>query len=124
MTVTVTDDMTAAFDDEHVHPLYGTAALVRHMEQVSRRLLTPHLERGEEGVGVKIQVEQRAPVPVGAAVELTAAVADVNPRRLVTEVTVRSGGRVVARGSFVQAVVDLAEWRTAAGLAPVEGPRT
>lgn len=116
MVVEVTDEMAAAFDDEQVHPVYGTAALVRHVEQVSRRLLKPHLQEGEEGVGVRVSVEHRAPVPVGARVELTASVADVNPHHLVTEVTARFSGRVVARGTFEQAVVELAEWRARAGL--------
>jgi fluoroacetyl-CoA thioesterase len=116
MMVAVTDEMTAAFADEAVHPVYGTAALVRHMEQVSRRLLVPHLEEGEEGVGVRIEALHKAPVPVGEEVELVATVANVNPRRLITEVVARSRGHVVARGTFEQAVVDLAEWRAAAGL--------
>jgi fluoroacetyl-CoA thioesterase len=111
MTVTVTDDMTARFEHEEVHPVYGTAALVRHMEQVSRQLLKPHLEEGEEGVGVRIEVAHREPVPVGAAVELEATVATVNPHQLVTDVLVRSAGRVVAHGVFEQAVVDLESWR-------------
>jgi fluoroacetyl-CoA thioesterase len=116
MSVTVTEEMTARFDDEAVHPVYGTAALVRHMEQVSRRLLKPHLEQGEEGVGVRLETQQRAPVPVGETVELEATVASVDPRRLVTDVLVRSGGRIVAHGVFEQAVVELEAWRAEAGL--------
>lgn len=111
MLVTVTEDMAATFDDEFVHHVYGTASLVRHMEQVSRRLLTPYLAQGEEGVGVRIEAVHEAPVPVGEQVELTAVVTSVRPRALVTEITARSRGRVVARGSFTQAVVDLAQWR-------------
>lgn len=111
MTVTVTPEMAARFDDEDVHQVYGTAALVQHMEQVSRRLLKPHLEPGEEGVGVRLEVTHAAPVPVGERVLLEATVTDVNPRRLRTAVVARSGGRVVARGTFDQAVVELEQWR-------------
>lgn len=114
MTVTVTAAMTARFEDEDVHPVYGTAALVQHMEQVSRRLLKPHLELGEEGVGARIEVEHAAPVPIGASVELEATVTEVTPRLLRTEVVARSGGRTVASGTFDQAVVDLARWRAKA----------
>jgi hypothetical protein len=49
MVITVTDAMTARFADEMVHPVYGTAALVRHMEQVSRRLLVPGAANDTEG---------------------------------------------------------------------------
>jgi fluoroacetyl-CoA thioesterase len=116
LTITVTADMTARFDDEDVHPVYGTAALVRHMEQVSRRLLVPLREAGEEGVGAEISVRQLAPVPVGGAVELTATVTDASRRRLVTTVEARHRGEVVATGTFTQVTVDLARWRASAGL--------
>lgn len=116
LVVTVTEAMTARFDDEDVHPVYGTAALVQHVEQVSRRLLVDHLGPGEEGVGARIEVVHRAPVPVGDSVELVATVTAVTPRQLRTEVVARSRGREVASARFDQAVVDLAAWRSAAGL--------
>ena len=111
MTITVAADMTATFDDEHVHPVYGTAALVRHAEQVSRRLLVPHLEAGTEGVGGEITVRHRAPVAVGATVQLDAVVIEASARRLVTDVTVRVGGEHVADAYFTQVVVGLEAWR-------------
>jgi predicted thioesterase len=114
MTVVVSADMAAAFDDEHVHPVYGTAALVRHAEQVSRRLLVPHLEAGTEGVGAHISVRQHAPVAVGATVQLRATVIEAGPRRLVTTVDVSVADEVVATASFTQAVVDLDAWRSSA----------
>jgi predicted thioesterase len=118
MTVTVDESMTARFDDEDVHPVYGTAALVQHLEQVSRRMLKPHLEPGEEGVGRRIEVLHEAPVAVGETVELTATVASVTARALVTRVSARCKGRVVARGLFEQAVVDVAAWRRRAATPP------
>jgi fluoroacetyl-CoA thioesterase len=118
LTVTVTDELTARFDDEAVHAVYGTAALVRHMEQVSRRLLVPHLQPGEEGVGVEIRARHHRAAPVGSVVELTATVTEVTQRRLVTAVVAHVDGRIVADGSFIQAVVDLATWRRRAGIDP------
>ncbi len=113
MTVTVTDAMTAAFDDEHVHPVYGTAAFVRHAEQVSRRLLVAHLEPGTEGVGGEISARQLAPVAVGAQVQLSAVVVVATPRRLVTDVESTVRGEVVGTARFTQVVVDLQAWRAA-----------
>ena len=116
MTVEVTDAMAARFDDEDVHLVYGTAALVKHIEQVSRRLFTPHLRDGEEGVGVRVEAESLAPVRVGQKVRLTATVTETTDRRLSTAVEARHDGRVVGRGRFEQAVIDLARWRARAGL--------
>jgi fluoroacetyl-CoA thioesterase len=111
LEVTVTPDMTARVAGEEVHPVYGTAALVGHVEEVCRQLLVPHLEAGEEGVGAAIEVHHRAPVPVGETVTLVATVASVGPTTLVCEVLARHGGTLVARGSFEQRVVPLETFR-------------
>jgi fluoroacetyl-CoA thioesterase len=106
LEVTVTTDMTAQVDGQQIHPVYGTGALVAHIEQVCRELLVPHLEPGEEGVGYHIDATHRAPVPVGATIVLTATVARVAATELICEVLVRQGARLVARGSFEQRIVD------------------
>lgn len=111
MAVRVTARMTAKVGGRQIHPVYGTASLVEHVEQMCRLLLEPHLEPGEDGVGYRIDVTHREPVPVGAHLELTATVADVSPQRLVCEVVVRHNGRQVVRGTFEQRVVDVEEFR-------------
>lgn len=111
LDIVVTSDMTARVAGREIHPVYGTGALVEHVEQVCRTILEPHLEEGEEGVGYQLDVTHRAPVPVGGTVTLTATVAKVGPQELTCEVLARSGSALVARGSFTQRVVDLAEFR-------------
>lgn len=111
LEITVTPQMTAQVGGEQIHPVYGTAALVQHVEELCRRILVPHLEEGEEGVGYRMDVTQRAPVPVGETVTLTASVASVGQQELTCEVLARSRGTLVARGSFTQRVVDAAEFR-------------
>jgi fluoroacetyl-CoA thioesterase len=107
LEVTVTPEMTARVDGQEIHPVYGTGALVAHIEQVCRELLIPHLEPGQEGVGASIDVHHRAPVPVGETVVLVATVATVGPTKLVCEVLARHAGTMIARGSFEQRVVDV-----------------
>lgn len=107
LEVTVTSDMTARVDGREIHAVYGTVPLVAHVEQVCRALLEPHLEEGEEGVGARIELLHRAPVPVGATVSLVATVASVTPDSLTCEVLVRQDGSVVARGSFEQRIVPI-----------------
>lgn len=112
LEVTVDPSMTAKVAGREIHPVYGTGALVQHMEEVCRQLLVPHLEEGEEGVGYSIEAQHRHPVPAGETILLTASVATVGPKRLVCEVLVRQGTLIVARGTFEQRVVDLEEFRT------------
>lgn len=108
----VTPDMAASFDDEEeVHPIYNTSALARHVEQVGRRLLLPHLDPGEEAVSRRLETESLAPVPVGATVELEAVAATVVARTVTVDVVVRWDERVVSRARFVQMVVDKAAFQ-------------
>lgn len=106
LEVVVTQEMTATVDGRQIHPIYGTRALVAHIEQVCRALLEPHLEPDEEGVGHRIEAVHIAPARVGASLVVTATVADVGPRRLLCEIAVREGTRLVANGAFEQRVVD------------------
>lgn len=105
LDVTVTPAMAGTIGGGQIHPVYGLAALTTHVEEVCRDLLLPHLGPGEEGVGCRIDMTQRAAVPIGAAIVLTAEVARVDTDVLICEVTVRQGTAMVARGSFEQRVV-------------------
>lgn len=116
LEVTVTDEMTATVAGRMIHPIYGTGALIAHIEEVCRTLLEPHLEDGEEGVGYRVEAVHVAPAPVGTDLTVTATVADVGPRRVLCEVTVRDAQRLVANGSFEQRVVDAEDF--AAELTP------
>lgn len=116
LEVTVNDDMTATVAGRVIHLIYGTGALVAHIEEVCRSLLEPHLEQGEEGIGYRIEAAHVAPAPVGTDLTVTATVADVGPRRVLCEVTVRDQQRLVANGSFEQRVVDAEQF--AADLTP------
>lgn len=109
--VTVSPSMAARVGGDTIHPVYGTTAMVQHVEQVCRELLVPHLEPGEEGVGFRIELLHRAPAPIGAAVVLTATVAKSSRNEVVCEVVVRHGATMIARGTFEQRVVDLEEFR-------------
>lgn len=114
MRLLVSEADRAAFDDEVVHDVYGTAAVVRHAEQVSRWLFRRCLADGEEGVGKEISVVHHHPVAVGTEVALTATVVASSDRHMVTEVVVREGEAEAATARFTQVVVD-AETFGAAG---------
>ncbi len=110
LDVLVTQDMAPQTAHGDTAPVYGTVAMVGHMEQVCRTLLMPHLEAGEDAVGRGVDITHRQPAPIGAALTLTATVAEVRPQRLKCEVLVRQGNRLVARGSLEQRVVRMEEF--------------
>lgn len=104
-TVTVTDAMTATVGERQIHPTYGTVAFVRHVEELGRRLLEPHLEPGEEGVGYRIEARHVRPVAVGTRLRLTATVLEVRDDRLVCEAAAAADDEVAARAVFEQRIV-------------------
>lgn len=55
--VTVSPGMVAAFEGVVVHAVYGTAAMVGHMELAARRVILAAREPDEEGVGYRVEVK-------------------------------------------------------------------
>jgi predicted thioesterase len=103
-TVEITPDMVdpASPDGQKICSL---EAMVAAMGRASRALIEPHLDPGEIQVPDQATFVWRAPVPVGAEVELAVTVAQVNRQDVMSEVVVRRDGRMVARGTHSQRIV-------------------
>jgi predicted thioesterase len=74
---TVTPEMTVDFEQPDprlgkVHPVYATYWLVKHLELVSRKIILPFLEEGEDGVGFEVKVRHLASALPGMRVSLKA----------------------------------------------------
>ncbi|MBT8484312.1 MAG: thioesterase [Phycisphaerales bacterium] len=107
--ITVTEDMCPAFDGVVVHRVYSTWSMAHHMELAARKVLTPHLEPHEEGIGSHLSIDHVAPTPLGHVVRVVAEAIEFGPTTLVCAVTayhVHAGGETVAgRGKQVQRVL-------------------
>ncbi|RMF80608.1 MAG: thioesterase [Planctomycetota bacterium] len=101
----VTQAMCPHFDGVLVHPVCATWTLANYMEVAGRKLLTPHLEPHEEGVGVHLTIDHRAAAPIGALVTVRATVESASARRLTCVTHAASGERTIAEGRFVQAIL-------------------
>jgi predicted thioesterase len=99
--------MCATFDGEVVHAVYGTAALVGHMELAARRVILPAREEGEEGIGYKVDVTHLAPAPVGTHVTVTARLRAVEGNRVICDVEARSRHGPIGRGTVTQVLLPL-----------------
>src|SRR3712207_9002590 len=89
-----------------VHPVYATYAMAKHFEEAGRKLLVPHLEDGEAGIGTAVSVEHLAPSWVGDAIRVTARAVGFRDGRLTCACrAVDAFGRELGRGSTVQAVL-------------------
>src|SRR3954470_6000455 len=109
VTITVTPDMCPAFDGIIVHRVYSTWSMAHHMELASRKVLAPHLEEHEEGIGSHLSIEHLAPTPVGGTVRVVATAVELGPTTLVCDVHayhVRPAGeRLVGKGRQVQRIL-------------------
>ena len=107
LDVVVTAAHTVDFDEMgRVHPVYATYTMAKHFEEAGRKLLVPHLEPGEAGIGTAVSVEHLAPSWVGDALRITARCVEVRDGRLTVDCRATdSYGRDLGRGSTVQAVL-------------------
>lgn len=72
LTVIVSPEMTVHFDELGPgHPVYATYWLAKHMEETSRKLLLPHLEAGEEGIGHLVETRHLSSALVGMRVTVS-----------------------------------------------------
>jgi predicted thioesterase len=91
-------------------PTFGTLAMTDAVAAISRRMLAPHLEAEDVAVPGRVELINRAPILVGATVQLEATVQMVEPTRVTCEVLVRTTDGVAARASYEQEIVLRSEW--------------
>ncbi len=112
VTAEVTEDMCPAFDGVVVHRVYSTWSMAHHMELAARKVLAPHLDEHEEGIGSHLTIEHVAPTPVGHTVRVQATATEVAPTTLVCDVNAYDGDRLVGRGRQVQRILPRTKLRS------------
>lgn len=106
MSVIVTDDMVARFEDLGlVHPLYSTWTMIRHMELASRKVILPYLEQDEDAVGYKVDVTHFAATPVGMRVTVRARLLRVEGNRIVCALEAFNEHEQIGAGENVQVLL-------------------
>jgi fluoroacetyl-CoA thioesterase len=105
VTITVTQDMCPAFDGVVVHRVYSTWSMAHHMELAARKVLAPHLEDHEEGIGSHLSIDHVAPAPLGRTIRVVATAVELAPTSLVCDVIAYDGPRVIGRGRQVQRIL-------------------
>jgi fluoroacetyl-CoA thioesterase len=106
LEVVVAPEHTVDFEEMgRVHPVYATYTMAKHFEEAGRKLLVPHLQPGEAGIGRSVSVEHLAPSWVGDALTVTARCVEVSGNRLTCAVeAVDTYGRRLGHGITVQSI--------------------
>ena len=85
----------------------GTPFLIGYFEIAAHRAILPFCEPGEVTVGTRIEVDHLAAALPGRPVVADATVVAVDGRRILFDVAVRQGERLLMRGRHGRAIVRL-----------------
>ena len=77
MEVVTTPEMGITHLGPGAPRMYSTPAMISLMEQASIKVLTPHLDEGEQSVGSKISVSHFKPTPIGQKVHAKSTLAEI-----------------------------------------------
>jgi predicted thioesterase len=91
-------------------PVLGTPRIVALLEQAAVAALDGCLDDGTTSVGTRITLDHVAASSVGAFVEATAEVVDVDGRTVAFQVVAQEGDRTVAIGNHTRIIVDRARF--------------
>jgi predicted thioesterase len=101
---------TAAMGISHLGPggaVLSTPAMIGLMELTSLESVKPHLEESENTVGTMVHVWHRAAVKIGETVQVTATLKERDRRKLLFEVKVTAGDKLIGDGTHERFVIDL-----------------
>lgn len=106
ITITVGQEDTAIAVGSGQVPVLATPRVLALAEAATCAAVADRLAPGQTSVGTRVSLEHRAASPVGAHVEITAELTEVDGRRLVFAFTARDGDRLLADGTIERVVVD------------------
>lgn len=104
--LTVTDADTAQAIGSGDVPVLGTPRVLALAEAATVAVTARTMPPGMTTVGVRVELEHRIATPVGRTVAALARLAKVDGRRLLFEVTVAEGERIVAEARVERVLVD------------------
>ena len=106
LELTVTDADTAQAIGSGDVPVLGTPRVLALAEAATVAATATRMPSGMTTVGLRVELDHRAPTPVGRTVTAQARLAKVDGRRLLFEVTVTEGATMVAEGRVERVLVD------------------
>ena len=110
----VLEEDAISFLGTDVKPSLASPSMIRWMEIAARDAVLPHLDKGQDTVGTRVDVSHLAATPLGDAVTYSATLAKVDGRRLSFDVQARDSRETVGKGTHERFIVDVE--RFAAGL--------
>jgi predicted thioesterase len=110
ITPGITDQRVLTVEKEHTVSPTGTSVLstpimIAWMEITSADLVRPFLPSGFATVGYEVQVKHKAPALLGSKLTVSSRVLETDGRRLLFEVHVSAGEKVIGTGLHRRTIV-------------------
>ena len=90
-----------------VKPSLASPSMIRWMEYAARDAVLPHLDEGQDTVGVRVDVAHLAPTPMGETVVYRATVTEVDGRKVTFEVEACDSRQTVGKGTHERFIIDI-----------------
>lgn len=107
---TVTDANTAATLGSGDMDVLATPAMVALMENAAMLCVAGQLPEGNTTVGSRMDTTHVKPSPLGATVEATAELTEIDGRKLTFHISAREGDKLIGEGTHVRYIVDRARF--------------
>lgn len=86
--------------------VYATPWMTRDIEETCRQLAQPHLDDGEDSVGVRVEVDHLGATLLGMWVDVAITVTEVDGPRISFEAEVRDALDTVGKAKHTRFVID------------------
>lgn len=103
----VLQEDSITFLGSDIPPSLATPSMIRWMEFVARDAILPHLDKGQDTVGIHVHVSHLAPTPLGDMVTYRATVIAIEGHKVTFSVEARDSNQTVGKGTHDRFIVDI-----------------
>jgi predicted thioesterase len=89
-------------------PILSTPMMISMMESVAYHMVQPLLPPGSVTVGYEVHVKHKAPAPLGAVLGICSRLLEVDGRKLLFEVRVLQGEKIIGEGLIRRTIIQSA----------------
>lgn len=110
-TITTTPEMGIVHLGPGAPSMYSTPAMLQLVEGTCVRLMSRHVEPGEQSVGYRVELRHLAPTPIGKQVTAKVALREINGRRYLFDFECwNEDGVKIGEGLHERAVIDISRF--------------
>lgn len=111
VTQRVVSQHLVSYQDSRLVPVLASPWMLSFMEHAAYNAIQPHLDDGEQSVGVGFQFEHLAATPAGSNVTASARITSIDGRRVTLDIEARDDQQLIGKGQHVRAVINVERFK-------------